>query len=152
MRVLYQMCFVNIFSESVICLLIILKWFSKIKVFNFNEVQYQLFLWLIFPLVCNASVHVNWHFYTVLSLFSLTPNLIILGRKRFLWELSIFFKNLFIFLLWVFVAACMLSWVAESEVSLLVVVVASHCGGFSGWGGRALGRVGFSSCGSRALG
>ena len=62
LAVLYQMCFISIFSESVICLLIILKWFLKIKVFNFNEVQYQLFLWLIFPLVCNASIHVNRHF------------------------------------------------------------------------------------------
>ena len=73
-------------------------------------------------------------------------------------SLLILFIHLF-WLCWVFVAACGLSLVAASgETTLHCSARASHCGGFSCCGARALGARasvvvahGLSSCGSRAL-
>ena len=73
-----------------------------------------------------------------------------------------FFKNKFIYLWlhWVFVAACGLSLVAASGggATLHCGAQASHCGGFSCCGARALGTWasvvvahGLSSCSSQAL-
>ena len=72
----------------------------------------------------------------------------------------IIFKIYFIYfwLHWVFVAACGLSLVVESGAALHCGVRASHCGGFSCCGARALGTrasvvvaCGLRSCGSQAL-
>ena len=72
-----------------------------------------------------------------------------------------FFIYIFIYLFLatlVFVAACGLSLVAASGATLCCCAQASHCGGFSCCGARALGARasvvvthGLSSCGSQAL-
>ena len=67
------------------------------------------------------------------------------------------FIYLFIWLRWVFVAACGLSLVAASGATLRCGARASHCGGFSCCRARALGAWAsvvvarrLSSCGARA--
>ena len=73
-----------------------------------------------------------------------------------------FFKfislSIYFWLHWVFVAARGLSLVAESGATLCCSARASHCGGFSCCGTRAVGMQasvvvsrGLSSCGSQAL-
>ena len=62
------------------------------------------------------------------------------------------FVCLFIYfwLRWVLVAARGLSLVVASGATVRHGARASHCGGFSCCGVRALGHAGFSSCGTRA--
>ena len=57
----------------------------------------------------------------------------------------------FAFLCWVFVAACRLSLVEACGAALRHGAWASHCGGFSCCGTRALEHAGLSSCNSRSL-
>ena len=72
--------------------------------------------------------------------------------------LNIFIYLFYFWLRWVFVAACGLSLVAASGGTLRRGAQASHCGGFSCCGARALGAQasvvvarGLSSCGLQAL-
>ena len=67
-----------------------------------------------------------------------------------------FFKMLFkmfvySWLRWVFIAVGGLSLAVACGETLCCGVRASHYGGFSYYRSQALGRVGFSSCGSQAL-
>ena len=62
------------------------------------------------------------------------------------------FKNIYLWLCWVFAAACRLSLVADSEGLLTsCVATVSHCGGFSCCRTWALGHTGFSNCSFLAL-
>ena len=78
---------------------------------------------------------------------------------KFFFKKFIYFIYIHYFWLrWVFVAACGLSLVAASRGYSSLWCAASHCGGFSCCGARALGTQatvvvahGLSSCGARAL-